>query len=105
MLVKRSVLKGNNSSKKLKVEGREEYRKEYTYPKFVLLKSKKGKNDQEASDSVLLSKGGDLFFLRWLRIFCTSSGFVIIANTIISELHLVQISGRLSPSRSSYINI
>jgi len=50
---------------------------------FVFNKSEKGNNNQEASGWVLLSKGGDLFFLRWLRILCTSSGFVIMASTII----------------------
>ena len=48
-----------------------------------------------------LSKGGDLFFLRWLSILCTASGFVIMASTAISEPHSGQISGRLSPSMAT----
>ncbi len=79
------------------------FRKEYTYPRFVFIKSEKEKNNQETSGWVLLSKGGDLFFLRWSRILCTSSGFVIMASTAISEPHLGQISG--STSNTFFINL
>ncbi len=42
-------------------------------------------------------------FLRWVSIFCISSGFVIIASTAISKPHLGQISG--STSYILFINL